>query len=151
MLLIRTYVAPSMVEGIGVFAAQDIAAGRPIWRLDPSLDRLVRRDAIANQPESIRQFIERYAYPYPHDDDYLVIELDNGRFMNHSAAPNTCFEDPDAGFTRVAIAAGEELVCNYAEFDPGFAMLPGRVYREAAYHALDGERPRWVDTGGLAD
>ena len=131
MLLIPTYVGPSAVEGVGVFAARDIPAGSLIWRLEPSLDRLVHVDELQNQPESIQQFVERYAYPYPHDPNYLVIELDNGRFMNHSAEPNTNFEDPDAGFTRRLIRADEELFCNYAEFDPDFAMLPGRVYKEA--------------------
>ena len=136
MLLIPTYVAPSPVEGVGLFAAEDIPAGTLIWKLDPALDRLIRRSDVANQPESVRQFIERYAYPYPHDTDYLVVELDNGRFMNHSNQPNTRFDDPDAGFTRSKIAADEELFCNYAEFDPGFEMLPGRVYQAALVSTL---------------
>jgi SET domain-containing protein len=135
MLLVPTYVRPSRVEGVGVFAAERIPAGTLIWRLDERFDRLMDLRDVAGQPESARQFIERYGYPYPHDPDVLVIELDNGRFMNHSDEPNTNFLDPDAGFTRRAIAADEELFCNYAEFDPGFSMLPGRVYREALVNA----------------
>ena len=135
MLLVPTYVRPSQVEGVGVFAAQDIPAGTLIWRLDERFDRLIHRRDVTDQPETVRQFIERYAYPYPHGPDLLIVELDNGRFMNHSDEPNTDFLDPDAGFTRRAIAADEELLCNYSEFDPGFAMLPGRVYREAMLSA----------------
>jgi hypothetical protein len=135
MLLVPTYVRPSRVEGVGVFAAEAIPAGTMIWRLDDRFDRLIHRRELAEQPESTRQFIERYAYPYWHDPDYLVVELDNGRFMNHSDQPNTDFVNPDAGFTLRAIAADEELFCNYSEFDPGFAMLPGRVYREALVNA----------------
>ena len=135
MLLVPTYVRPSRVEGVGVFAAEDIPAGTLIWRLDERFDRLIHRSEVAAQPESTRQFIERYAYPYSHDPDLLVVELDNGRFMNHSDEPNTNFLDPDAGFTRRAIAADEELFCNYSEFDPGFSMLPGRIYREALVSA----------------
>ena len=131
MLLVPTYVAPSAVEGVGVFALEDIPAGSKIWRLEPSLDRLILATEVDQQPESVRQFIERYAYPYPHDPNYLVVEVDNGRFMNHSDEPNTNFENPDAGYTRRAIAAHEELVCNYAEFDPGFEMLPGRLFKDA--------------------
>jgi SET domain-containing protein len=131
MLLVPTYVRPSRVEGVGVFAAEPIPAGTLIWRLDDQLDRLIHRRDVASQPDSMRQFIERYAYPYPHDPDYLIVELDNGRFMNHSDEPNTVFSDPDAGFMLRAIAADEELFCNYSEFDPGFEMLPGRVYEEA--------------------
>ena len=33
MMLVPTYVAPSRIEGVGVFAADDIAAGSLIWRL----------------------------------------------------------------------------------------------------------------------
>jgi hypothetical protein len=135
MLLVPTYVRPSRIEGVGVFAAQDISAGTLIWRLDERFDRLIHRREVDGQPKTMREFIERYSYPYPHDPDLLIVELDNGRFMNHSDEPNTVFSDPDAGFALRHIAADEELLCDYGEFDPGFAMLPGRVYQEAMVSA----------------
>jgi uncharacterized protein len=128
MMLIPTYVAPSRIEGVGVFAAEDIPAGTLIWRLDPDLDRLLDKAAIASLPEVHQAFVERYGYPYPHDAAMTIVELDNGRFMNHSTAPNTRFSDPDAGFAKVMIAAHEELTCDYAEFDPAFQILPGRKF-----------------------
>ena len=128
MLLIPTYVAPSRIEGVGVFAAEDVLEGTLIWRLDPRLDRLLSPEEIARMEAVHRAFIHRYGYPYPHDPSITVVELDNGRFMNHSTAPNTCFTDPDEGFTRTAIAAHEELTCDYSEFDPSFEMLPGRTF-----------------------
>jgi SET domain-containing protein len=57
-----------------------------------------------------------------------VLEFDNGRFMNHSDAPNTDFTDPDTGWAIRDIAAGEEITCNYRDFDPSFVMQPGRVF-----------------------
>ena len=128
MMLIPTYVAPSRIEGVGIFAAEDIAAGALIWRLDPEFDRLLSKDKIATLSPVHQAFVERYAYPYPHDPDRLIVELDNGRFMNHSPTPNTIFSDPDAGYALVAVAAGQELTCNYAEFDPTFEILPGRNF-----------------------
>lgn len=128
MLLIQSYVAPSPIEGVGVFAAETIPAGALIWKLNPAFDRLVRSDEIKNLPPTFRGFAERYGYPYPHDPSFLVIEIDNGRFMNHSNAPNTCFTDPDAGYALRRIEAGEELTCDYSEFDPAFEMLPGRLF-----------------------
>jgi SET domain-containing protein len=136
MLLIQSYVAPSTIEGVGVFAAEAIPAGALIWKLDPTFDRLIRHDEIKGLPATFRKFAERYGYPYPHDPSLLVLELDNGRFMNHSAAPNTCFTDPDAGYALRRIEAGEELTCDYSEFDPAFEMLPGR--RFAAIGAASG-------------
>ena len=40
MLLVKTYVAPSAVHGLGLFAAEPIARGACIWRFDPRIDRL---------------------------------------------------------------------------------------------------------------
>lgn len=128
MMLVATYVAPSPIEGVGVFAAEDIAAGTLIWRLDTSLDRLLSRDEIEGLPPVHKAFVERYGYPYPHDPSVTIVELDNGRFMNHSTIPNTRFSDPDAGFTKIAIRAHEELTCDYSEFDPSFTILPGRIF-----------------------
>jgi SET domain-containing protein len=128
MMLIPTYVAPSRIEGVGIFAAEDIPAGTLIWRLDPALDRLLTKEEIAALPEVHQAFVERYGYPYPHDPNVTIVELDNGRFMNHSTAPNTRFSDPDAGFTRNFIAAHDELTCDYSEFDPSFTILPGRLF-----------------------
>jgi uncharacterized protein len=128
MLLVSTYVAPSQIEGVGVFAAERIPAGRLIWKLDPGFDRLVGRDSVLELEPAMRAFIQRYAYPLMADPSLLVVELDNGRFMNHSATPNTRFDDPDAGYATVDIAAGDEILCDYGEFDPGFEMLPGRHF-----------------------
>ena len=128
MLLVPTYVAPSQIEGVGVFAAEDIPPGTLIWRLDPGLDRLLSPQEIELLPSVHQSFVERYGYPFPHDPSLTIVELDNGRFMNHSTAPNTRFSDPDAGFARIGISAHEELTCDYSEFDPSFRMLPGRFF-----------------------
>ncbi len=135
MMLAPTYVAPSAIEGVGIFAAEKIPAGALIWSLDPNFDRLIHRDAVGDFPPVIQAFVERYSYPYPHDPEQLIVEMDNGRFMNHSDAPNTVFSDPDAGYTLREIQAGEELTCNYGEFDPGFEILPGRRFVEGGAEA----------------
>jgi SET domain-containing protein len=128
MILVPTYVAPSEIEGVGVFAGVAIAKGTLLWRLDPSFDRLIDRRGLETLGPVFREFANRYGYPYPHDDNFLVLELDNGRFMNHSPKPNTCFRDPDNGFALRDISADEELTCDYAEFEPDFEILPGRVF-----------------------
>lgn len=132
MLLIPTYVAPSPIEGVGVFAAAHIPAGARIWRFDPLFDRLMTIDDIAALDAVQADYVERYGYSFPADRNLIVLESDNGRFMNHSACPNTDFKSPTAGYTLVDIAEGTELLCDYGEFDPGFTILPGKVFVESA-------------------
>ncbi len=131
MLLVPTYVGPSRIEGVGVFAAEDIPAGTLIWELNPAFDRLLETAQLATLPPVLREFAERYGYPYPHDPTQLVLEMDNGRFMNHALHPNTSFIDPDAGYTILTVKAGSELTCNYGEFDPSFEILPGHMFANA--------------------
>ena len=49
-----------------------------------------------------------------------IVDCDDGKFMNHSEQPNTDFRVFDQGFALTDIAVGEEITCNYYEFDPGF-------------------------------
>ncbi len=133
MMLVPTYVAPSAIEGVGVFAAEDIPAGALIWRLDQSFDRLIPQKDLDAAPEHFREFIERYTYPFPDDPSLVVLEVDNGRFMNHDMlSPNTDFSVPTRGVARRDIAQGEELTCNYAEFDPDYELAPARVFTPEA-------------------
>jgi SET domain-containing protein len=125
MLLVRTYVAQSAIEGVGVFAAEPIARGAPVWRLEPELDRLIPMEKYRAAPPFLKDLIDRYAYPSADKPGHLVFELDNGRFMNHSGTPNTDFSAPTGGIALRDIAVGEEITCDYGEFYTAFELLPG--------------------------
>lgn len=127
MMLIPSYVAPSDIEGVGVFAAEDIKAGEIIWRLDTTFDRLIDSVHLTTLPPHMQEFMTRYAYPLHNDPLTLVLEVDNGRFMNHSAHPNTDFSEITVGYAKRDIAKGEEFVCNYSEFDPSHELLPSMI------------------------
>lgn len=124
MMLVSTYVGPSGIEGVGIFAEEAIKAGTLIWELDEGFDMIVPRDKLDSVPEHLVTFFERYAYPLHTAPDKLVLEFDHGRFMNHQEQPNTDFLEVVKGYALRDIAAGEELTCNYSEFDPGFVLLP---------------------------
>lgn len=124
MLLVRTYVAASVVEGIGVFAAEPIAEGARVWRLEPEFDRLIPTEQYLSSPPYLRELLDRYAYPSPDRPGFIVYEVDNGRFMNHSETPNTDFSDSGGATALRDIAAGEELTCNYGDFFKDFELLP---------------------------
>ncbi|MBO0750220.1 MAG: SET domain-containing protein-lysine N-methyltransferase, partial [Porphyrobacter sp.] len=122
MLLIPNYVGPSAIEGVGVFAAAPVAKGAVIWTLDKRFDQVLSAAEIEALGEEQRRFVERYGYPHTTRPELTILELDNGRFMNHSNDPNTQFTDPVIGWAIRDIAEGEEITCNYAEFEPDFAM-----------------------------
>lgn len=125
MLLFATNVAASPIEGVGVFAAEPIPAGARIWELEPRLDRLFPIDELDSLPPAAQAFARRYGYVSGDDRTKWVLELDNGRFMNHSTSPNTRFDAPDGGYAIRDIAPGEELTCNYADFLADFAAPEG--------------------------
>jgi SET domain-containing protein len=144
MLLIPNYVGPSAIEGVGVFAAGPIAKGTIIWAFDDRFDHVLSPAEIAVLGEQQREFVERYGYSHTLRPELTILELDNGRFMNHSDAPNTEFTDPHIGWAIRDIAEGEEITCNYAEFEPGFEILPGRIFvapEQASEPRLNGGPP----------
>ena len=136
MMIVPTYVGPSEIEGVGVFAASPIKAGDQIWVLEERFDLLLAVGELPALPEIQRQFIERYGYPHMTRPGIIVLEYDNGRFMNHSDTPNTDFRNAEIAWAARDIAMGEELTCNYSEFDPGFAMQPGRRFVTALGNAV---------------
>lgn len=128
MMIVPTYVGPSEIEGVGVFAAGKIAVGTPIWSFDDRFDQLLSLKDVAGLPPVLQQFVQRYGYPHMTRPGLIVVEFDHGRFMNHTETPNTNFTDPDTGWALRDIEEGEEITCNYAEFDPSFTMQPGRRF-----------------------
>lgn len=123
MMLVRTYLSNSPIEGVGIYAAEPIKAGDVIWRLEPKFDVFFTESDIEELPPHMQDFIARYSYPHMTKPGIWVLESDNGRFMNHNEAPNTDFTDFEQGYAIRDIAAGEEITCNYYEFDSTFRGL----------------------------
>jgi uncharacterized protein len=138
MLLISTYVAQSPTAGLGVFADEFVPCGSLIWSLNPKFDIFVHETEIGALPPHMRGFIAHFSYPHLDRPGYRVVDADNGRFMNHNLTPNTDFRIFDKGYALADIARGEEITCNYHEFDPGFVgFLPSLAGApvDAALHA----------------
>jgi SET domain-containing protein len=120
MLLVRTFVGQSTIEGLGVFSGEFIASGSLLWALDPKFDIFIEVDELKRLPAYMREYIARYGYPHMDRPGVTVLDSDNGKFMNHTEQPNTDFRIFDKGFALVDIAEGDEITCNYHEFDPTF-------------------------------
>lgn len=112
MLLIRTTVAPSPIQGVGLFAAEDVASGTPIWEFAPGLDLVIPLAQLPDFPAAFRAYLESHAYLSPEFPDAYVLSCDHAKFMNHSETPNTAL---DGRITRARgpIRAGEEITCDY--------------------------------------
>ncbi len=119
MMLVRTYLAASNIEGLGVFTAEPLAKGQAVWRFDPRFDQLLARSVLEEANPALREFLERYTYDFHDDPAYIVLDMDDGRYMNHAEAPNVDLTDPTVGIATRDIAAGEELTCDYACFTSG--------------------------------
>ena len=64
MLMVRTYLAPSAIEGLGVFAGEFIGGGRLVWSLNPLFDIFIRESEIERLPQHMQDFIDRYSWTY---------------------------------------------------------------------------------------
>jgi len=119
MLLVRTFLAPSRIHGIGLFAAERIKRGTVIWKMNPVLDLELEESQIEGLSEAARVQVRKYTY-LDSVRRRFVLCGDDARFFNHDDDPN-CHDTPDAdGGTTVAardIEEGEELTSDYALFD----------------------------------
>ena len=118
--MVKSYIASSAIEGVGVFAGEPISKGSVVWRTDPTFDMLIPIAAYRSAELQLRELLDRYAYPSPDRPGFLVYEIDNGRFMNHAARPNTDFSGYGVGTALTEIHVGEELTCDYHQFYEGF-------------------------------
>lgn len=106
-------VAPSRIDGQGVFAAEPIPARRKIGEIrgESISVREARRRAKGQARIMIVEVTERRAIDASRSDDAL-------RFVNHSCAPNATLRIRQGRVEIYAlrdIAAGEEVGVNYGE------------------------------------
>lgn len=117
-MLVRTYLAQSGIHGVGVFAGEPIERGAAVWSRHPLLDLVVTREMRAGLPDAMLGYLDTYCYPAGDGTDgRVVLDCDNGRYMNHSDAPNTSFTDA-TGRAAARIEMGAEITCDYREFYP---------------------------------
>lgn len=132
MMIVRCYLAPSSIEGLGVFCHDDIKKGQNVWVSDPILDHRIPVSKLAEVPPHVAEFLDRYSYPDWDNPGYVVLESDEGRFMNHADEPNLDFSDGVHGLAVVDIPAGTELTCHYSTFTEGAIVMQPPRHRVSA-------------------
>ncbi len=79
-------------------------------------DFVVGELELERQPPVIKDYVDRYGY-FSETSQGYVICADDARFFNHSEYPNTVSISQDVTLALRDIEKGEELTCNYYEFD----------------------------------
>jgi len=121
MLLIRTFIHPSTIHGIGVYADQEVARGAQVWEYLEGFDPVYPASILTDGPELVALYLKRHAYPHHLDPNLIMVDGDDCRYMNHSGTPNIVFPRGEVtGFALRDIAPGEELTCDYNEFASGW-------------------------------
>jgi SET domain-containing protein len=115
MLQVRTYVDRSPIQGLGLFAAEDIPVGTIIWALSGA-DNVLHRHQVACMSQIERVFITKYSFKI---NGLYYLCVDDARFMNHSTSPNTS-DLNDCTVASRDISKGDELTCDYSQFDDEF-------------------------------
>ncbi len=114
MLLVKTYIDKSPIDGFGLFAAEAIKEGTRLWEWNWDFDRVVPLPVYKNVPAN--SFIRKYGYMRK-GSWYLC--YDDARFMNHSNKPNiVCLDGYDLAIRN--IRKDEEITCDYSQFCDDF-------------------------------
>lgn len=115
MYLVKTYLSLSPIEGIGVFAAEDISAGAPVWRFVEGFDLVLREEDVQALPMPAQEHLIKHAF-WSLGKIYLC--GDYGQFTNHSPNPNTGFSTDVIVETALRdIKKSEEITSDYRSFD----------------------------------
>ena len=119
-------IKPSAIEGIGVFALQDIAKGnRSVFSKTNENEQWIpiTKTEVENLPEHAKALIENYCL-YDEENyfvpDYGFKKMDLVNFLNHSDTPNIISIN-DGEFFEASrdIKKGEELVIDYGAIVDG--------------------------------
>lgn len=119
MLKVKTYLDKSPVNGIGIFANEDIPQGKIIWEFNHFVDLVFSSEEWDNLTKSIsfESLQQVLKYTYKSNGKYYLC-VDSAQFMNHNDDQYNIGNNSqnDTMFARWDIKRGEELLCNYFEY-----------------------------------
>lgn len=121
MLLVKTKIGSSRINGIGLFADQFIPKGTPTWKFQQGFDLEINKNDLEKLSEPAKEQFLKYAYLDIKTDTYILC-FDDARFFNHADDANTTGIDASTDIATRDIQQGEELTCNYKEFDADFDL-----------------------------
>jgi len=113
MFLIDTYLDKSKIQGVGVFAKENIKKGQLIKEVRPDFEIEFNKDNLPKMPLALAKLINTHAYERELGSKILVMGIDNEKYLNHSNDPNV----NDNGIALKDIKVGDEITIDYKDFD----------------------------------
>jgi len=140
VILVRTRVGPSAIHGSGLFAAEFIPRGTPVWRFLPGFDHDFSPEQFAALPPLARDHTRWFCF-VSRETGHVILSGDHACFINHADDANTGAPanamPPVTTVARRDIVAGEEITCNYWEYDADTPWKLGRVSCSAPLGAAE--------------
>ena len=120
MLLVKTKIGPSQIDGIGLFADEFIPRGTIIWRFTPGFDLRFTLETLANFPRQVQEHIYKYGWKSARPDHYCHAS-DHAKVFNHAESPNALSEHHDGEEEVITVALrdierGEEITDDYSAY-----------------------------------
>ena len=119
MFLIDTYLDKSKIQGVGVFAKENIKKGQLIKEVRPDFEIEFNKDNLPKMPLALAKLIDTHAYERELGSKILVMGIDNEKYLNHSNNP-TVDED---GIALKNIKIGDDITLDYKDFDVNINKL----------------------------
>ena len=113
MLLIDTYLDKSKINGVGVFAKENVKKGEKIKEVRPEFEIEFDKENLPRMPLALARMVDNYAYEREKGSKIVVLGIDNEKYLNHSDDPSV----NDDGIALKDIKIGDEITINYRDFD----------------------------------
>ena len=113
MLLKKTYLDKSNIDGIGLFSGETIKAGEIVWKNSRCSEIEYSENEWKELPIQFKESITKYVYV---QNNKYILNLDNSRHLNHSDSPNLDMDENGNNIAVCDIEIGVELTCNYKLF-----------------------------------
>jgi len=134
MMLIETRVRPSKIHGLGLHAVNFIPRGTPVWRFERGFDHDFSPAQFSTLPLLAQKHARWFCF-VSKSNGHVILSGDHACFINHSLAPNTGVPaDAPTPIVTIAlrdIAAGEEILCNYFDYDADTPWKLGLIPADA--------------------
>ena len=115
MLIVETFVAPSRIHGLGLFASKPIKSGTKMWVFDKDVNIILPAEKLASLHPIALDKVKRHSYV--NKDGFVILSFDGSQYINHSEDPNMVDYDYEC-FALRDIKAGEEITVNYYFSEP---------------------------------